>query len=384
MDEETALRTQDLPRPTESTPVERIPRAAADARRCDVSRRRRRWFVLGRFVSVVGDVLARPPRRHPKCFVRAAAVACAALVIAVASAQASSPYRLYMETDGYVRGCYTAWTFWRSTASGLLIHTSPSETLSSLVVSASGRQLAYASGYQDYRGAQIKVVDIGRPGSAGRVTTLSGQPGDLGLTPLAISPHGRYVLAKTAAGFPPAARYYLFAHGRRLRTFPAYPSFDIGEAAWSARGALVVANYDAPQRRLALMSLSGKLSKLKLRTDDLGGPAWTADGKHLLLTINHNVVSVRPDAHDRHTLARNAYFPAASPDGRHLAFRRYIPYGGKIPRGGAAFIVADANGRHQRRMRESPQGNLDQLAWGLPTSLPSNSLPPPTDGGNCS
>jgi hypothetical protein len=86
----------------------------------------------------------------------------AAILIPLSPAQASSPDRIYMETIP-TRACDKTRTFWRTTASGQLIHRR-SDKLSSLVFSATGRKLAYSSGVGYSGGAQMTVVDIDRRG----------------------------------------------------------------------------------------------------------------------------------------------------------------------------------------------------------------------------
>jgi hypothetical protein len=200
------------------------------------------------------------------------------------------------------------------------------------------------------------------------VTTLSGQPDDYGLMPLAISPRGRYLFAQAWGNG--VFRYYLCANGRRVRTFDFDSSFQIRRAAWSPTGALAVAYGFDLHQPVALMTLGGKLSKLGLREDEFGGLAWTADRKCLLLPSNHNVVSVRPDGRAG---GRSRKTPISLLPRRTRSSPSYAHASGRMTSGPPTSTVTA-----RRVASASGFASPNELAWGLPIRLPGASESPRT------
>jgi Tol biopolymer transport system component len=210
--------------------------------------------------------------------------------------------------------------------------------ITSFAWSPDGTRIVYVQAAGEFGGGWIKMV--GADGSANRTLVRSSTP----LSGISWSPDGRWIVYGQGIGMAPNAdnRYRLFAKpttgGDPIRLTGGPPPHENVLPAWSPDGTRI-AYLSVSLFALATASItviaadgSGATQILSRSGPRMSGPAWSPDGRWLVVVDGEQVRLVRPDGSGSHVIYECRWdcasgAPTWSPDGSEIALTVY--HGGR-------------------------------------------------------
>jgi TolB protein len=190
-----------------------------------------------------------------------------------------------------------------------------------------------------------------------------------------VSPDGKTIVFQSTR-LGRRALFMAGADGKNLRLFLDTQSNPVS-AAWSPDGKRIAfADEVDGDSEIFIVDVDGKnLRRLTSVKADDSHPAWSADGQRIFFSSNrhtpdmsvpfaqqwHDTFSMRPDGTElrQHTNCKTVCtYPAPSPDGRHIAYRKLVPSPGMrwnlsvMPLDSEVF-VSDLDGSNERNVSAS-------------------------------
>ena len=204
--------------------------------------------------------------------------------------------------------------------------------------SPDGSTIAYVVSAGEGGGGSIDVVDA--DGSGNRTLVRSSTP----LSGISWSPDGRWIVYGQGIGMAPNAdnRYRLFAKpttgGDPIRLTGGPPPHENVLPAWSPDGTriayLSVSLFAPATASITVIAAdgSGATQILSRSGPRMSGPAWSPDGRWLVVVDGEQVRLVRPDGSGSHVIYECRWVctsgaPTWSPDGSQIALTVY--HGGR-------------------------------------------------------
>lgn len=191
-----------------------------------------------------------------------------------------------------------------------------------------------------------------------------------------VSPDGKTVVFQSTR-LGRRALFIADADGRNLRLFLDTKSNPVS-AAWSPDGKhIAFADSVDEDSEIFIVDADGRnVRRLTSIKGDDSHPAWAADGQRIFFSSNrhtpdmsapaarqwHDTFSIRPDGTDvrKHTDCKTVCtYPAPSPDGKRIAYRRIIPTPGmrwdlSVMTYDSEVFVSDLDGSNERNLSASP------------------------------